>query len=160
MFSRKIPDVSCYAHPDMPKSYYYDTKLNNRMISGISKRIFKVIDVSSVVNRRRDNFKLYSSLMSGLEGVELLFQNLPEGVCPLHFPIIIHNREEVCRKLNELSISAIPWWAGYHQAFSWDEYTNACFLKDHVLALPVHQQLDEAHINYITAKLLRIVSRT
>ncbi|NLG41958.1 MAG: hypothetical protein GX547_01830 [Phycisphaerae bacterium] len=50
-------------------------------------------------------------------------------------------------------MDAVPWWAGYHPAFAWDEFPEAAFLKDHVLALPVHQQLCPTDIDAIAAVL-------
>jgi perosamine synthetase len=145
---------------EMPQSYYFDKGIENLDASKMTRCILRRTCAEAVVRCRRDNYSALYHAVEKSDRFRPLYEELPDGVCPLHFPIIIHNREEVYRKLNELSVSAIPWWAGYHPSFSWDEYPNACFFKDHVLALPVHQQIDEAHINYITAKLLQIVSRT
>jgi len=62
----------------------------------------------------------------------------------------------LCKSLNELSIAAVAWWAGYHRQLHWQDYPNACYLKDHLVALPVHQQLRQEHIQYISERVVEL----
>lgn len=144
---------------DIPCAYYYDEKLNNRKISRITKRMLRTFDVSEIVRRRRANFHKYLELLSEVAGVQPLYKKIHSGVCPLFFPIIVDERRRVCQELNALSIDAIVWWAGYHRSLPWAEYPDACFLKDNLLVLPVHQQLNDRHIEFITQKLLDVVDK-
>lgn len=145
--------------PDMPLNDYYDTTLDNQDISGISKRMLRTFDGVEICSRRRKNFLRYLDLLSSCEGAEPLYKELPEGACPLHFPVFVSRRDAVCRELNSLSIDAIAWWSGYHRSLPWPEYPDACLLKDRLLALPVHQGLSEDHIAFICEKLRRIVRK-
>jgi len=145
--------------PDMPSSYYYDEKLNNRKISKITERMLRTFDACKIVNRRRANFRKYLNLLSNIKGVDALYKELPEGVCPLYFPIIVDKRRRVCQELNALSIDAVAWWSGYHRHLPWSKYPDACFLKDSLLVLPVHQQLNDSHIEFITQKLLYVIGK-
>lgn len=145
--------------PEMPRSYYYDGRLNNKAVSAITKRLLRAVDVSGVINRRRENFNELLSLLSGVEGIEPLFKVLPDGVCPLHFPVIVDSRREICQKMNGLCIATIEWWAGYHPDFPWDEYPSTCFLKNNLLTLPLHQQLDKEHITFIAQSLVDVIER-
>ena len=139
--------------PEMPWHYYYNGQLTNRAMSGVTRRILNSCDIGNIINRRRDNFACYLKLLSDISQVQPMFNGLPQGVCPLCFPVVVSNRGQVCRRLKDRSIAAFEWWAGYHRGFLWDQYPNACFLKDHVLTLPVHQQLSERHIEYIVHEL-------
>lgn len=138
---------------EMPESYYYDEQISNMGVSAITRRMLATFAVSDVVNRRRDNFNLFLNLLSGVRRIEPLYRQLPEGICPLYFPVIVRDRDQLCEKLNKLSIAAISWWSGYHRAFSWDAYPDACFLKDNLLVLPIHQCLNREHIEFIAARL-------
>ena len=144
-------------YPDMPASYYYDEKLNGRRISSITKYMLRRFNVGIIVKKRRENYIRLLGLFSGVREIKPLYEDLPEGVSPLHFPILIKNREWVCRRLNELSIAATSWWAGYHSDLPWDDFIDACFLKDNLLALPIHQQLNEENIKYIAEKVMNLV---
>ncbi len=145
------------AFPDIPSSYYYDEKLNNRRISKITERMLRTFGVTKIVNTRRANFRKYLDLLSDVKGVDVLYKELPEGVCPLYLPIIVDKRKQVCEELNALSINTIAWWSGYHSSLPWPEYPGACFLKDNLLVLPIHQQLNHNHIEFIVQKLKDVV---
>ena len=150
---RSMDEISCSSFPDIPGTYYYDDDLNDRKMSSISQELLKTFNVAKIVERRRHNFRKYLTLLTGSEHISPLFGRLPVGVCPLYFPVLVRCREQVCRTLNELSIEAIAWWAGYHKGFPWAQYPDACFLKDHLMVLPVHQQLHNGHIEFIAQKL-------
>ena len=145
-------------YPKIPNDYYYNDYNNNKSISNISKHILKRIDYMYVVNRRRDNFLLYKKLLDDVDAIRPIFKNLPENVCPLYYPIIIQNRDNICYELNKLSIYAISWWSGYHPGIFWDKYQDACYLKNNILVLPVHQDLSKENIIYIANCLKKIIS--
>lgn len=144
--------------PEMPLDYYYNKRLSNRKISAISKRLLETYDYSSVKSKKQRNFLEYLELFKDINTIQPLYNELPSGVCPLHFPVIVRNRNYICKRLNDLSIDAISWWAGYHSGFAWDKYPETCYLKDKVLVLPIHHLLEKKHINFIAEKLVEIVS--
>jgi perosamine synthetase len=145
-----------FTKPDIPAYYYYDDYLTDKALSNFSRKMTQKLSVADIVNRRRANFRHYLTLLSGVENVKPLFEQLPPGINPLYFPILVKYRQWVCDELNELSIAAIAWWAGYHRQLPWQAYPNARFLKDNVLALPVHQQLRQEHIQYICDNVIKL----
>lgn len=155
----KISNLPTSEFPDMPASYYYDEKLSSKEMSRITKYLLVRLDIPDIIAKRRRNFKKYLSLLLKVKAIQPLYNQLPEGICPLYFPVIITNRYEVCKRLNVLSICAIEWWAGYHRGLPWQDYPEACYMKDHLLVLPVHQQLEDKHIEYIAEMFKRIVSK-
>jgi hypothetical protein len=146
--------------PDMPSNFYYDKRLNNSDISGITERMLKTFNPWDIISKRRENFLLYLELLSSKEDITPLYSGLPDGVCPLHFPVFVTEREKVCKELNALSIDATAWWSGYHRSLPWTEYLDACFLKDNILVLPVHQGLSNRQIEFICDTLLHILHST
>lgn len=82
-----------------------------------------------------------------------LFPGLPETAVPLACPVLVENRDAVAAALQERGIGATPWWAGYHQGLDWTDFPESRYLKDQVLALPVHQGLDEIGLDYIADAL-------
>jgi dTDP-4-amino-4,6-dideoxygalactose transaminase len=143
--------------PEMPISYYYDEDVSNKGISAISNYLLKKFDVDSIIRKRRKNFLKLLAMLSGHNSFEILYSDLPIGVCPLSFPVIVKNRDELMIKLRELSIDAVAWWKGYHKGLKWDEFPEARFLKDNVLTLPVHQDLSDEDVDYIGKSFLRLV---
>jgi dTDP-4-amino-4,6-dideoxygalactose transaminase len=111
--------------------------------------MLRSFDTKHIIARRRENYNTLLAQLSQCTTVEPLFKRLPEGVCPLSFPIVIENRDQMRLKLSERGIEAGAWWKGYHRNLPWNDFPEACFLKDHVLTLPVHQDLDARAVDYI-----------
>ncbi len=140
--------------PDMPDSYYYDSRLDHLGVSGITRWLLSRFDSEEIRGIRRRNYLRYLERLGPAKGLSLIFSSLPDGACPLHFPVLVANRNEICRCLHDMAIEAIAWWSGYHQGLPWLDYPDACYLKDHVVALPVHQQMKDANIDYISEQLI------
>jgi dTDP-4-amino-4,6-dideoxygalactose transaminase len=146
--------------PEIPSSYYYDPSIQDMTASAITRYIIKHTNPEEVIKQRRQN---YLQLLKALEGSQVfkpLYLKLPEGVCPLSFPILVENRESIYNQLNERGIAVIQWWSGFHRAFSWIDFPEAQYLKEHLLALPIHQQLSFEDINYIIHEIQQINSES
>lgn len=151
-----VPSMTPAGFPEMPKSYYYDKDIEKMTASAITRYILRCTCQEALVQRRRQN---YSQLYKAVEKSKLLkslYQNLPEGVCPLCLPVLVENRERVCLRLNEMGIAAVQWWAGFHRAFDWAKFPEARYLKEHLLALPIHQQLTDEKMNYIANQIAKM----
>jgi perosamine synthetase len=144
--------------PEMPSSYFYDECLSNRQISTISGYMLRMFDIDSIVHKRRNNFAHLLSSLPNSSCYKTIYQQLPKGICPLSFPIVVQDRDRLTARLRELSIDALPWWKGYHPAINWREFPEACFLKDNVLTLPIHQNLNDKDIAYIAENFLCLVN--
>jgi dTDP-4-amino-4,6-dideoxygalactose transaminase len=138
-----------------PDQYYYEF-LTNRHISAVSDFLLGAFDIDNIITKRRRNFSLLQSLLINC-GAESLFKNLPEGVCPLHFPVIVKNRDHIQRELYKRNIYTGAWWKGYYEDLDWNDYPEACYLKDNVLTLPVHHDLDDKNIESIAENLIELI---
>jgi dTDP-4-amino-4,6-dideoxygalactose transaminase len=147
------------SRPELPASYYYDDRNSNVGLSTITKRLLETFDFTYIKNIRRKNFLLLLHLLSDQPNIKPLFSTLPEGVCPLLFPLVLENgdRDEVCIKLNNATIYSTPWWAGYHRKFAWLDFPDACYLKDRLIVLPIHQGLRSQEITFIAETLLKLI---
>ena len=144
--------------PDIPGSYYYDERLSNKAMSKLAKQMLQSFNVEQIITRRRENFSYFLNLVDGLQNISPLFATLPEGVCPLAFPIQVKQRNRLCNDLKRHMISAIPWWAGFHRGInSWEDFPDACFLKNNTIALPIHQDLNFKDIEFMFKTLKNII---
>jgi dTDP-4-amino-4,6-dideoxygalactose transaminase len=57
------------------------------------------IDVSTVVAARRQNYLALRDALDGATGIDALFPELPDGVCPLGFPVLVITRDDVRARL-------------------------------------------------------------
>jgi dTDP-4-amino-4,6-dideoxygalactose transaminase len=146
--------------PNIPEDYYFDETLINKAILTFTMYMLKRFDFEEIINRRRNNYIHLLNRLSGNPKIDILFSNLPTGVCPLVFPIIVNKRDEVCAILNQHVIDATAWWAGYYNGLDWESYPDACFLKNNLIALPIHQDLSQSDIDFIAEKLIQIMNNT
>jgi dTDP-4-amino-4,6-dideoxygalactose transaminase len=136
--------------------YYYE-ELNKHAISGISNRMMKSFRPDEIKSIRRNNYHTLADLLCRQENLRILYPELPSGVCPLNFPIIIENRDIVRLELYKRGIDADAFGKCYHIDFPLHDYPDSCFLKSHLLSLPIHQNLDAKHMKYIADTLTNIL---
>ena len=139
--------------PEIPQSYYYDRNIQNMTASAITRYILKHTCLESVVQQRRTNYTILYEAIKDSTLFKPLYSEIPEGVCPLYLPVLVENRKAACDYLNHKGILAIQWWSGFHRAFDWADFPEARYLKEHLLALPIHQQLTAKDMEYMVTML-------
>ena len=139
--------------PDMPASYYFDPRLLDTRISRFAARPLRSFDVATTIATRRRNYLAYLDQFADSPAIRPLFPDLTGGTCPLSMPVLIENRDAVARRLVAAGVAATPWWAGYNRHIDFSGVGDACFLKDHVLSLPVHQALTIEDVGQIVRRL-------
>jgi dTDP-4-amino-4,6-dideoxygalactose transaminase len=140
---------SSLSRAEMPADYYWNDRSNGWGISGMTLGILKQVDPDTVTARRRANYAKLLELVRDLPNATPFFDDLPTGVCPLEFPLVVPDKTRWVAALQALGVEAIPWWSGYHRCFPWDKFPDACYLKDHVLALPVNHELSAKSMEYM-----------
>jgi dTDP-4-amino-4,6-dideoxygalactose transaminase len=120
-------------------------------MSSISARLLKRLDFEDIRTRRIKN---YSRLAAALNGrVTPLFSERPPGVCPLLLPILVDDKPAAARLLRSSGIDVLEFW---NYGAGSPEGPGAAYLRRHVLGLPIHQDLDRAHIDYIARHVTRL----
>jgi len=139
---------------EMPPHYYFDPDIKDARIDIFASRPIRSFDPNNAIRKRRENYLTYLRQLSGINGVEPLFPNLPDNVCPLSMPVLLKCRDSIADALIEKNIAATPWWSGYNRHLTWGpDCADARYLKDHVLSLPVNQHLGDVEIAYIISQL-------
>ncbi len=108
----------------------------------IARCDFAAIRAARIENCRR--------LMAALDGsVTPLWPDLPEGACPLFYPILVGDKPAAAAALREHGIEPLEIWNSGVAAFDAHASENARLLRAHVLGLPVHQDLTARHIAHM-----------
>ena len=146
---KKPQDQSCEIECEMPKSNYFDEQKIGWSLSGLSRGILSITNPDKIVEIRRRNYQYLHNALFNIPTLQLVFDELPDDVCPLSFPFFVKDRSRWCKALEDSGILVYEWWAGYHRGFDWKEFPEARHLKNNLLTLPVHQGLDVHHMEYI-----------
>lgn len=134
-----------------PNTYAFVDSAVDWSMSKWSQRRLGRMDWRGIYERRRQNYEYLSKNLPRDHGVRLLREALPDGCCPLFFPVLLENRQSVRKLLRMRGIDSHDWWGFFHSAVPWDEFPDAVALKRGMLGLPVHQDLGECHMERIVA---------
>jgi dTDP-4-amino-4,6-dideoxygalactose transaminase len=119
-------------------------------MSPVSDRLLVRFDYDDIRRRRRDN---YDQLLAELDPAAVpVFRTLPDGACPLFFPILVDDKPAAANELRERGVDVIEFWndpVGDGSEMS----PHARFLRRHVLELPIHQDLSARHIRHIARQV-------
>ncbi len=138
----------------MPSAYFFDAgKDGGRAASRVTLGLLRGVDREDVRAARRRNYGALGRALGELGTMRPLFDELPARVCPLVFPLVAKDRDGVLGRLEGSGVSAIAWWSGGHPRMDLAAFPEARALKRSVVALPVHQGLDERDMAYIAARV-------
>lgn len=137
----------------------FDPRTADWAMSAVSRRIASGVNPDEVRHRRRANFERLTEGLRQVSSVRPLIATLPPGACPVVCPMVTDRRNELYAALRSSGIAAIPWWAGCHEAIDWAGFPTARRLKQSIVALPVHQMLGDAHMDYMIHCVRRFAQR-
>jgi dTDP-4-amino-4,6-dideoxygalactose transaminase len=123
-------------------------------MSPVSQRLLGRLDMADIRRRRIENYRLLDAQLD--PHVARVFTSLPDGVCPLFFPIVVGDKHATAVALQRRGIDALEFWNDSMDGG--DEMgVDARFMRAHVLELPIHQDLTPAHVGYVARQVSRVV---
>jgi hypothetical protein len=79
----------------------------------------------------------------------MVFEELGEGICPLFFPLLVSDKHSAAQALWRRGIAAVEFWNYGDSEARGAGFEDAQFLRDHVLELPIHQDVTPAQVEYM-----------
>jgi dTDP-4-amino-4,6-dideoxygalactose transaminase len=120
-------------------------------MSRLSARMLDRLDFVDIRRTRLANFRRLSDALRGCAQ-----QALPdpgEGVCPLFFPVLVDDKHAVAIALQQRGVDALEFWNEGVEGDGLEVSADTRFLRAHVLELPIHQDLTDAHLDYIAQQI-------
>lgn len=134
--------------PDDESLDFPSETLHWGVAASVENRLFQA-HASSIVAARRRNYELLLAQAHRFKKARPALPQLPAGVCPLYFPLLSEDANEEVRHLQRNAVATIEWWASFHPAIPWVQFPEASRLKRQVIALPIHQDLNDEHMQRI-----------
>jgi dTDP-4-amino-4,6-dideoxygalactose transaminase len=123
----------------------------NLAMSPLSQRLLRTLDFADIKRRRVENYRLLADLLGN--SVIQVFPDLPAGVCPLFFPIIVPDKHEAAEALRARGVDAVEFWNDSCEPGGHEMSADARFLRRHVLELPIHQDLTARHMEHVARQV-------
>ncbi len=122
-------------------------------MSSLAAFILGRTDHASVREARRRNIAVVNDQFKGGRRVRPLVQTPPEGCCPTFYPVWAEDRDSLGSFLSQNGIESMHFWSFNHKDLPIERFPFERSLKRHVLALPVHQSLDQDDMSIIAERL-------
>ena len=87
-----------------------------------------------------------------------LMWDMPPGVCPLFFPLLVRDKRAAAEALWGRGIMATELWNEGDPDSSGAEGPDAQYLRRHVLELPIHQDVTDAQVEYMSRCVREVVA--
>jgi len=116
-------------------------------MSRLSVRLLAGFNYEAIRQRRVDNYRRLDGLLD--QSVARVFPTVPDGACPLFFPIVVPDKQATAVRLRSCGVDALEFWNDSSEPGGQEMGPDAQFLRQHVLELPIHQDLTPRHIDHI-----------
>jgi len=123
-------------------------------MSAVSRHLLDRVDLTDIRRRRIENYRALAAQAGGR-----VSRPLPDpdpGVCPLFFPIVVPDKRAAASALAKRGVETLEFWNDSSEPDGREMSPNARFLREHVLELPIHQDLTERHMAYMAKCLSRL----
>ena len=145
-FLERSPDSRVEA-----RSTEFDKESIYLRMSRISRWVRRHSNVRRIINERRRNYQILLNELSA-SNVTPLHRELPDSVCPWVFPVFFNDILSAHRRLRAQGIPASAWDDVRHPDLPFGSFSNADFLYQNLIFLPIHQCLrDEDMMTIATA---------
>jgi dTDP-4-amino-4,6-dideoxygalactose transaminase len=121
-------------------------------MSAIGRETLTRLDVDAIVAARRRNSTVLLEGLRDVEGVAVLFEELPPDVCPFGFPVRVDDRDGLRAALAARRVFCPVHWPAPADV---DLQANpgAADLDAHVLTIPCDQRYDERDMERVVAEV-------
>lgn len=132
----------------------FDLASVNVAVAPLSLGLLERFDYEGIRQRRRANYQLLRDRLQ--DDVGLLPPALEEGTCPLIFPLLVPDKPTAAAALQARGISAMEFWNVGDPETRRPEHGDAWYLREHLVELPVHQDITEAQIHHMADHVLEL----
>ncbi len=125
-------------------------------MSGLCHRIVAGQDWPAILATRRRNYRQLLDQVG--EVAPPVFPDLPDGVCPLSYPLLVRDKPAVVDRLLARGVEAVNFWFRPHPAGPPEPYPEVDALRRTVLELPCHQDLTPEAIDRVAQVARRVLT--
>lgn len=103
---------------------------------------------AQLYQQRRKNYQYLLEHFPITDKVTIIFETLPDGVCPSHFTLYAQDRAQVQEKLLASGIHSTAYWP-VPPFVDLTNYPNAQYIYDHIFSIPCDQRYGDKEMRQI-----------
>ncbi|PLX63034.1 aminotransferase class I/II-fold pyridoxal phosphate-dependent enzyme [Sedimenticola selenatireducens] len=130
----------------------------NTRISAFSLRISRMVSTNRIIDRRSSNYRWLSNALADIPNFRRLHPELPEGVVPYIFPIIIDQVDPAFINLRRMGVPLLRWEFLDEEVDS-NTCKNSHYYSRHLVQIPCHQELHQAELEWMVDNIRHELSR-
>lgn len=118
-------------------------------------------DLHGIHSKRRANYLFLLNLLKEIDGIQILQEELPQGVCPQTLPVKLkkHNRDDMYFEMNNKGFGMVSL---YHTMI--DELNNcnsgaSKVLSKQIINFPIHQDLEEQDLLELSKAFMEVLDQ-
>ena len=123
-------------------------------MSSMCHMLIQKFNYKAIHSSRRANFERLRRALDGR--VTLPRADLPEGMCPLFFPLLVSDKEAASRELTGRGISNVQFWNQGDPEADARMTPDVRWLRRHVLEIPIHQGISASTVDYMARQVLAL----
>ena len=118
-------------------------------ISQLSLALIERFDPAQIVARRRRNYERLDARLRDVDGYRPVAPSLPDECCPLYLPVFVKSRTDAFVKLFAARVEPFIFGMFHHPSMPPDAFPESRKMRDEILCLPIHQDLDDADVDRV-----------
>lgn len=127
----------------------FDRAWLDKRASWFARWLLRHVSGTRIVALRRAHYAALHTACRDLTGARALHAELPDGVCPWMFPLVVDDADAVFTRLHQAGVPITRFAEGTDASAC----MHSVFLAQHVLAFPCHQELHPHEVAWIAAQI-------
>ena len=139
------------------ESFDFDSQVLNWALSKNSFHILsKINKFQEIKEKRRSNYLYILDALSDLKRLQPLYNKLPEGICPLKFPLVPkEDHPNFGCIMEKYSPYISRWWSHFHPAVPREQFPESEWLKKNCFVIQIHQDMEVKHLDFLINCVLK-----
>jgi dTDP-4-amino-4,6-dideoxygalactose transaminase len=126
-------------------------------IGATTLRALAGLDLDAIADRRCGNYRTLAPMLTGIDGIDVPFPELPAGSIPWVLPIRIHKPEASASSLWAAGVGAFL-WPGFEvlAGVDWMQFPGSRGWLESLVCLPIHQDLSVSDLERVRDSCRRV----
>lgn len=136
----------------------FDPSVARFRMSRVSHWIINRTDPGTVVQARRSNYRYLDERLRHI--ATAVFSDLPEGVCPLFYPVLFRDNRAAMQILWNKGVQAWAWWWPSPTSLEGHAFPEVDSLRRSVVAIPCHEGLARETLRLLADEVEAAITAT